>query len=338
MDLLKIYPSGRCTASRRKKTAFQPSLKRQPLSDDAQFNLRQMDLHGIHAAIASFSATKPKDPLGLSSVPNLTANPCNPTKTVKSARGSNGITSKSRQQIKDSATLLEEKYTKERLAFITHTIPEKFVSEIHANWTKIIHNLRRRYIRALQKAGLPQDLIMVTEYQEGRLGHTGQAVLHLHIVFVGRFKKRHWEYNCEYYKQHWKECCREYLTDRGTNTEWSASTRVEGIRKSCAAYLSKYLSKGTATLNSILVKCPDCFIPSSWHCLTQTLRISVRKAIRHFEGQSATTLFDYLTENAVELLKFNRYIKVPTQDGRGLCVGWYGELRDKHLFRTVAVL
>lgn len=337
MDLLKIYPSGRITACRRRKTANQPALQRHRLSEDAQFNLRQMDIHGVKVAIAALKATKKPDPLGLSSVANSTANAHNPTKTVRARRGSHGISSKSRQQIKDSATLIEERYGKERLAFITYTIPDRLVPEIHQNWTKIIHNLRRRFIRALQKAGLPEDLIMVTEYQEGRLERTGQAVLHLHIVFVGRFKKQHWEYSCEYYKQHWRECCNEYCSERGRKAEWLASTRVEGIKKSCASYLSKYLSKGTATLNSIRDKCPDCFIPSSWHCLTRSLRKWVRAETRHIEGESASTLFDWITGNATTLLKFNRYIKVPTTDGRGLVVGWYGQLQNRLLFRTLVV-
>jgi hypothetical protein len=297
-----------------------------------------MDLHGAVIAIASISATKSEIPLGLSSVPNLTAPPESLATKERAKRGSKGISSRSRQLVRDSATLLEEKYGKAQLAFITHTIPSKFVDCVHSNWARILHNLRRRYTRALQKADLPQDLIMITEYQEARLASSGKAVLHLHIVFVGRRRKQHWEYDCEYYKKHWQECCEECCEESSDNAEWHSATRVEGIRKSCASYLAKYMSKGVSTLSDILSSDPDAFIPSSWHVLTQVLRTRVRKATRHFEGESATTLFEWILNNAVELLKFNRFVKVPTSSGREVCVGWYGDLKDKTLFRSLSVL
>lgn len=338
MDLLKSYPSGRVTASRRKRIPSQPALVSQPESDQTDFDIRQVQIHGVIAAIEGKNSIKPPDSLGLSSVANLSTDAPNDAKRLKAKRGSNGITSRSRQLVKDSATLLEERYGRSQLAFVTHTIPPRFVDSVHQNWTKILANLRRRYVRALRKVGLPEELVMVSEYQEGRLEESGKAVLHLHIVFVGRKKKHHWEYNCEHYKQHWKECCEEYCHERGAKAEWQSATRVEGIRKSCAAYLSKYMSKGTSTLAAIVSADPNAFVPPSWHILTQRLRARARQETRHFEGASASTLFDWLIENATQLLKFNRYIKVPTQDGRGLCVGWYGELRDKTLFRTVAVV
>ena len=337
MDLLKVYLSGRVTASRRKR--FNPDI---PASSNSEaesqdFDIRQMQIHGIQTAIDAKNSLKPVPPLGLSSVVNSTATPPPLNQKPKKRRGSHGISSRSRQLVRDAATLLQEKHGKEQLAFITHTIPPQFVKEVHANWVKILHNLRRRYIRALQKAGLSEELIMVTEYQEERLSTSGIAVLHLHIVFVGRKKRRHWAYDIDCYKEHWKECCETYIENGKDNALWNAATRVESIKKSCAGYLSKYLSKGVSTLATVLQFDSNAFIPPSWHVLTQLLRCEVRRNTRHFEGQSATELFDYLTSNAVELLKFNRYVKVLSVDGRELCVGWYGDLKNKKLFRSVAV-
>lgn len=335
MDLLKSYPSGKVTATRRKRIPSQPALAPQPESDETDFDIRQMQIHGIEAAIAGKNSLKGKNPLGLSSVANLSTEGSKDAKPLKSPRGSGGITSKSRQQIKDAATLLEEEYGRSQLAFITHTIPPQFIDSVHANWVKILANLRRRYTRLLKKADLPQDLIMVSEYQEKRMQKVGIPVLHLHIVFVGRFKKQHWSYDVSVYKKLWQQCCSEYCDDKRTNAEWQSATRVEGIRKSCAAYLSKYMSKGVSAISIILAANPNAYIPPSWHILSQILRIRVRRETRHFEGESARTLFDWILENAVELLKFNRFIKIPTQHGRERCVGWYGELRDKTLFRTL---
>ncbi len=283
MDLLKVYISGRVTASRRKRFNPDAPMKSQSQSKSDGFHLRQVHLHGLEVMRTARFAVTGEDPLGLSSDSNLTAKAETTLKPPKKKRGSNGISSRSRQLVKDAATLLQEKYGKSHLAFVTHTIPTPFVAEVHANWTSILHNLRRRYIRSLQKAGLSEELIMVTEYQEDRLSTSGIAVLHLHIVFVGRHRKKHWSYNCEHYKKHWQECCESFIKNAGDNDKWKASTRVESIRKSCSSYLSKYMSKGVSTLACVLNIDASAFIPPSWHVCSQLLRSEVRKLTRHFD-------------------------------------------------------
>lgn len=337
MDILKVYLSGRVTASRRKKFNLEALPCRKPETDQQDFDIRQLQIHGFEKALIGKKSVTPPPPLGLSSVANLSTEAETRTGKQKLKRGSNGMTSRSRQLVKDSATLLESRYGKGQLAFVTHTIPPHAVDYVHANWVKILANLRKRYLRALQKVGLPQEIVMISEYQESRLQETGKAVLHIHLVFVGRFKKRHWEYNCEHYAKHWEECCEEYKTNANDNGKWNAATRVETIRKSCASYLAKYMSKGTSTIAAIRDSDPNAYIPPSWHILSQSLRVAVRKATRHYEGQMAQELFDWLLSSAVELLRFNRFVKVPTVDGRGLTVGWYGDLKDKKLFDSVAV-
>lgn len=338
MDLLKVYPSGRVTASTRKKFNLDRIAKDSRYGETQPPESWQTHIPNQRSTANPDLSEEPATSLGLSSVSNLTATSCPPPKILRKRRGSNGISSRSRQLVKDAATLLQEKYGKKHLAFVTHTIPTRFITEIHQNWTKILHNLRRRYIRSLQKAGLSKEIVMVTEYQEDRLATSGQAVLHVHIVFQGRHKRQSWAYDVEHYKQHWKECCENYISNASSDAEWNAATRVEGIRKSCSSYLAKYMSKGVATLNHILSIDALAYIPSSWHVLTQRLRVEVRQNTRHFEGTSAEELFEYLTQNAVELLKFNRYVKVLTTDGREICVGWYGDLKDKKLFRSCAVV
>lgn len=338
MDILKVYPSGRVTASRRKKFNLEALSCKQTETEQQDFDIRQVQIHGFDKALMGKKSVMPSHPLGLSSVANLSALAESHTDREKKKRGQNGITSRSRQLVKDAATILENRYGKSQLAFVTHTIPDHAITYVHANWQKILANLRRRYLRALQKAGLPQEIVMVSEYQERRLEETGQAVLHLHIVFVGRFKKRHWQYKCEYYAKHWEECCEEYKTNTNENGRWNAATRVESIRKSCANYLAKYMSKGVSTLDSIRSADSNAFIPPSWHILSQSLRQAVRKATRHFEGGTATDLFEWLLSEAVNLLRFNRFVKIPTKDGRESCVGWYGDLKDRKLFDSVAML
>jgi hypothetical protein len=98
------------------------------------------------------------------------------------------------------------------------------------------------------------------------------------------------------------------------------------------------MSKGVQAIADILAICPDAFIPPSWHILSQRLRMAVKKAIKHYEGKTASQIFEWLESHAKELLRFNRYIKIPTKDGRESCVGWYGDLKDRKLFNSVAVL
>lgn len=338
MDILKVYPSGRVTASRRKRFNLEALLRPYALSEQQEWDAKQIHLHGFETALASKLATNGVNPLGLSSVSNLSTSSKTPTPERKALRGSNGISSFSRQRVKDAATLLEEKYGRKQLSFITHTIPDHAITYVHANWTKILANLRRRYIRMLKKAGLPEELVMVSEYQEERFQKSGKAVLHLHILLVGRKRYGHWEYDKERYKECWEECCKEYSDECEEQQNWSAASRVESIRKSAANYLGKYMSKGVQAIADILAICPDAYIPPSWHVLSQRLRTAVKKAIKHYEGKTASEIFEWLESHAKELLRFNRYIKIPTKDGRETCVGWYGDLRDKKLFDSVAVM
>jgi len=336
VDILKVYPSGRVSACRRKKFNLQASSRVYALSEQQEWDSNQVHLHGFETAIAAKNALKTPIPLGLSSVANLSTPSETCTKRIKTARGGKGISSFARQRVKDAATILEKKYGREQLSFITHTIPDHAIEYVHSNWEKILANLRRRYVRALQSSGLSEEMVMVSEYQESRFRETGKAVLHLHIVLVGRKKYGHWRRDCEYYKEHWRECCEEYSNQSEESEKWNAATRVESIRKSCANYLGKYMSKGVRAISDILAVNPGAFIPSSWHILTQRLRTAVKSAIRHYEGKTASQIFEWLEESATELLKFNRYIKIPTIDGKGLIVGWFGELRDSSLFDSVA--
>ena len=287
MDILKVYPSGRVSASRRKKFSLQASLRVYALTEQQEWDSNQVHLHGFEIAIAAKNALKTPIPLGLSSVANLSTSENPITLRPKKRRGSLGISPFARQRVKDAATLLEKKYGREQLSFITHTIPDHAIDYVHANWEKILANLRRRYVRALQKAGLSEEIVMVSEYQESRFRETGKAVLHLHIVLVGRKKYGHWQRDCEYYKQHWRECCEEYSNQSEESEKWNAATRVESIRKSCANYLGKYMSKGVRAISDVLAVNPNAFIPSSWHVLTQRLRTAVKCAIRHYEGKAA---------------------------------------------------
>lgn len=329
MDLLKVYPSGRITASKRRKFAPEPLPKPLPFNEETGEDLRLLGALGLEEYSRINAEFRSAKPLGLSSVANLstTAPP------QKAKRGSKGISARSRQLVKDASTIMEDRFGKGRLAFITHTIPDEYVDVVHQNWASILANLRRRYIRSLRAAGLPEDLIMVSEYQEERLEKTGKAVLHLHIVIVGRHAKRKWQWECEWYHQQWRECCEHYLHNRSDDAKWKAATRVEGIRKSVADYLSKYMSKGVSAVALAVASGVAPFIPSSWHVLSQRLRRSVRLNTRHYEGNQATAMYDWLIEDADTLLRFNRHIEIALPDGRALVVGWFGDLLDRSLFK-----
>lgn len=331
MDLLKVYPSGRVTASKRRKFAAEPLPKPLRFNEETAEDLRLLGAIGLAEVIRINDEFGRFRPLGLSSVANLSTD--TPPKRAK--RGSKGISARSRQLVKDAATVMQDAYGKGRLAFITHTIPTPYVDAVHRNWVKILANLRRRYIRALRAAGLPEDLIMVSEYQEERLARTGIAVLHLHVVIVGRYEKRKWQWECEWYHKQWRQCCEQYIQDRSYDSEWNAATRVESIRRSVADYLGKYMSKGVAAIALVSASGCDGFVPPSWHVLSQRLRRAVRTHTRHYEGAQATALFDWLIANADELLKFNRYIEIALPDGRAFAVGWFGDLRDRGLFKLV---
>lgn len=209
MDIAKVYPSGKITASVVRRFKPQSLLNPSALSVDAQFNLASVKLHGVLTVLAVLaSAVVPGGslPLGLSNLAK--------SETPKSIRGQKGISSYGRQLTRDSVTCLERDHGRECLSFVTLTLPPCAIAEVTPSFSYAVELFKRWLHRKQHEAGLPCELIGVAEIQENRYLNEGGVPLHEHIVFVGRHRQGNWIVSPNDITQAWLRCCRTAVQSR----------------------------------------------------------------------------------------------------------------------------
>jgi hypothetical protein len=325
MDVLKVHPSGRIVASYdRSKRAKARSLL--PLSQFVDRSgaapPRDQQVREIEATggVAAFGVRGPA-PLGLSSIANSV--------TPIAARGSKGITSFGRQRVRDAATVLEDESPRGTMALWTVTIPPGVESSICSRWARFTDLLRNQLRKDLVKAGLSGDIVFCSEYQENREKNYGFPVLHLHFLFRGALIPSKWPYSVHHYQNRVRQAIRAVCGAAGDEIDYSACSRVEKVRKSCASYLGKYMSKGCGGPPRAVDECRGSAHPSSWYGLGRALLQKVRRAIHLLRGPEATRLISHLVANAVSLMKFNRWATFQGREGQTLHIAWYGDLLDR---------
>lgn len=187
------------------------------------------------------TSVKPS-PLGLSLVSKSSQAP--------RPRGSKGISSYSRRQIRNVCHVLENEFGKRRLSFLTLTVPEPENEEEQgryvSNWSKLVSQITNWLRKRLAREGLPTDYVLCTEIQVKRYAKSGTFAPHLHIVFVGRSAgwDTPWAITPEDAREAWSRCLQRHCLYRPFNA--SALENLQGIHTSAGAYLSKYMSKGVS--------------------------------------------------------------------------------------------
>lgn len=197
MDLIKVYPCGQITASSQRRFTPDPPIGKEELTLDGEFNLRMVRIDGILKALEVLRAVAP---LGLSKLAK--------SEKTKKPRGQKGITSHGRRTIRGGVTLLERTYGRDRLSFITLTLPPAIAEDLSGRWSHVVDLMKRRLIYSNELHELPTEIIACTEVQEKRYERTGEVALHLHIVMVGRHSRGAWCYSPRQLEKMWSECCK----------------------------------------------------------------------------------------------------------------------------------
>lgn len=316
MNLLKVYLSGRVTATVMRKFNPDPLPPQEPDYNQQ----RAQDLieeNGVEGAIELYRDWG----LGLST-------PANSSKAVRSRRGSGGITSHGKNLVKDSAAWMEQTYGRNRLTFLTLTVPTGIENDVAKHWATILHNFRRKLTYHLQKRNLPLHIVGVTEVQEERLEERGELGLHIHWLLVGRNSRyHHWEFKPEQFREWWRECICECIGEC-SGTDWRACENVERIKRSAIGYLGKYMSKGVKVVSAIKEQGLGHLLPSAWYTCTQGLKVIYKKNLYVISGVIAEALFDALMGEFSHLLKWSKFVEIEDGKGGKIRVGWYGDLKD----------
>lgn len=286
-------------------------------------------LTGASSIEGKFMSTSERSPLFIES-PKSSRKP-------RGAYGQHGITGFGKKFVRNSAILLERKYGKRRLGFVTCTLPhfpEEIQRRINSVWGEIVRRFYQKIGRHLQKLGHDFEYVGVTEIQEKRYMRTGIPVPHLHFVYLckGNKSDRYYMYICQIHRS-WNHAVREGIAYSGYPLKYPehsecGSVHAKVVKKSVAAYLGKYVSKGCEVLQSMKDNGWTEFPKQWWNADTKT-KLLYKSALVHLDTHTCSHIFyncaEMLAEGDFEYLHYI-YVEV---DGTDRCLGLYAKLSSR---------
>ena len=246
----------------------------------------------------------------------------------KAKRGSKGISSNAKRLVRSSLTLLEKQFGRGCLSFGTATLPPMETHELEKvclDWANIVRKFFQELTRLLDRRGLSQDFIQVTEIQEKRYLAWGQVCPHLHWIMQGRQNLRsHWAITPEEIRSLWERILSNCL---GRSIDGKAATRIEKPKKSLAVELGKYMSKGGKLIKQIASSDKAHLLPSSYWGSSKALKKQVKAAIKIIVGDECEAFIDSLESLKANGLASYIHIFIEMEDGFNLCIGLVGWIR-----------
>lgn len=252
--------------------------------------------------------------------------------TDRPQRGLKGITSLGQQMLRSGCYLLERDYGNSDLCFATLTVPSlpkgaRFL--LAQNWSELVRQLLQWVSRKLMQSGRPTKIAGCTEIQSRRLEASGEAYLHLHLVWPAHSNcaGRVWAVEWAEIRDWW-----ERALVRFSCCELPHHPRVElaPVKKSAERYMGKYLSKGSGeALDQFVEDLGECSVPPAWWFMTADLRCQVKSETAN--GPNTGTILDAVIQNALgdgdlSIFEWVRPVMVTFTD-RPVHIGWCGRLK-----------
>lgn len=270
-------------------------------------------------------------PLDLTLLHNLPEqNPTGTTSPEKARYGLKGMTSEARRKVRASAHLLQDRYGKERLSFVTLTVPPlgdaQSERQLGARWHDALRYLVRRLKRLLQERGLPPTLVGVCEIQVKRYATSGQFPLHIHLVIVGRKRSRGgWGIHYSEFRAAWGEILEGIV---GHPIETRYLENVKEVEKNAGNYLGKYMSKSQNEIQKVLDDGNEWMLPKQWWFSTIEMKnwLKSRTCRGAKCGQLLESLVHEVWDNPGEYPHlWLRKIEIDL-DGFKYTAGWIGKI------------
>lgn len=250
-------------------------------------------------------------------------------------RGSKGITTYGRRLVTEACYLLEDKYGKHCLSFLTATLPAfanlADLQLICANWSDLVRKFVQELKRILERRGFPSAMVWVTEIQEDRYRDSGVVAPHLHLTMVGKKHRyaKQWAISKGEVRSLWERLLGNLL---GRPVTCQAATRVERPRKSLKAEMGKYMSKGGKVIKEIIEAGKGDDLPSSYTGCSNNLRKAFKKSIVKIRGYEGDRFLDRQEEFKQAGLLFYKPIIIYAQNlGRDITVGFVGWIKEKQI-------
>ena len=246
--------------------------------------------------------------------------------------GTNGITSYGKRTVKGAAALLEKKYGKSRLGFGTLTIPGYSANQIKiltSNWSNVVRVFFQKLKREIEKVSGIYRVIAVTEIQPDRFYEKKIVAPHIHFVYVCRETiKKGFYVSSDSFRYLWKGTLRNIVgrfnNETGREVTFGASVDTQIVKKSAAAYLGKYMTKGGKVIEDIWEEGMQDELPHSWWSIDDSLRKIYKNSIKKIHPEALELLF-YKTEQALKRGIIRWYQEIYVQMGeRSYLVGVVG--------------
>lgn len=187
-------------------------------------------------------------------------------------RGQGGMSPKAQSIVKRRAAALEYFHRKKDLAFLTVTLDDTYAPLIQGDViARMTKNLRDIFVEGMTQRGLPPLLVGVVEIQPQRLAETGKVCYHWHFVLPARTGPGPWALTTHEWNDMVGHALRRTLPDMASH-KMRGWVDIEPIRKSAAAYLGKYMTKGHGMVELALQADPDHVFPKQWWTCTRTLK------------------------------------------------------------------
>jgi hypothetical protein len=195
------------------------------------------------------------------------------------------MTSNMARRIRNAAFLLQHQHGKDKLSFLTLTLPNlpsEGLQAVVSEWDNLVHRFMDWLRIRVNAKGMEFQYVYCTEIQMQRLQQRNEYAPHLHLVFRGkRDKKSGWAVNPKQCRSEWVRCIKSvYCGDFVT----SAVENLQIIRKSVSRYLSKYLSKGSCSLPKDDGKSPIVRLRTQWGGMSRCLSRSINTQKIRFVG------------------------------------------------------
>lgn len=256
--------------------------------------------------------------------------------------GKHGITGYGRRVVKNACILLEQKYGRKRLGFITCTLPafsESTQKEINRHWGEITRRFYQKLKRKAKKRNRKFVYVGVTEIQEKRFEKHGVPCPHLHFVYLCRDTPcGEYLFGTFDYWSAWNKSIHEVLNFYSPNLCMDAilptgSCHGKYVQKSAAGYLGKYISKGSSVLASMQENGWDKF-PKQWWTASYCVKKMFKASIASMRSKICADIFYQLEKylfNADIIHVSFVYIEY---GNREYCVGLSGTFSDK-MYRAI---
>ena len=278
--------------------------------------------------------------MGLSDVTNSHKSPSSKKKYIKISdiqskisqkrRGSGGITSTAKRQVRSAVKIMQDKYTIYCMAFGTCTLPALRPEElelVNTHWSDLVRKFMQEVTRELERCGLDTDYVYVTEIQEKRYRAWGHLCPHLHFVIQSR-KDRFSEPAIHYsvIKRFWANQLRNLL---GRKVDCPTATQLDKMKRRKVGEMGKYMTKGSQIAKEAIANGHGHMLPTAWSGLSNNMKQEVKKSIKILTGQEAEDFLENLdVMKDAGLLSYVPIMWSPPDLGREITIGFVGWVRN----------